>query len=277
MVGLVGLISLMGLISLIGLISLMGLIGLEGGAEGGEEVVHLLLEFVGLFAGTLCEVFAVGGVDDAARGVDDESALGSHAVTGDLFEAAALGSYAWDEEEGVGDYLADIAEHLGLGGSDDVHHVVGVAPLLGGLEDALEEAFARGAVFHELEVEGAFVGGECEEDDPLAIVCGEGDYGIFAHIGSDGESVEVEVAVGRKEGFGVLLGGVADVATLGVGYKESFLIERVEVADGELKLTEAFDAHRFVEGEVGLVGYGVVDGSVDDGFVEEEDAVGFRG
>jgi hypothetical protein len=240
-------------------------------------VIHLLLEFVSFFAGTLGKIFAVGGVDDAARGVDDKATLLGHPVTGYLFEAAALGTYARNEEEGVGDNLAYIAEHLGFGCSDDVHHVVGVAPLLGGLKDTLEEAPARGTVFHELEVEGTLVGSESEEDDPFAVVGGEGDHRIFTHIRSYGESVEVEVAVWREESFGILLGGVADVATFGVSDKESFFIERMEVADSELELTEAFDAHGLVEGEVGLVGYGVVDGGIDDGFVELEDAVGLGG
>lgn len=240
-------------------------------------MVHLLLELVGFFAGTLGEVFTIGGIDDAARGVNNKATLLGHPVTGDLFEATALSAHARNEKEGVGDYLAYITEHLGFGGSDDIHHIVGVAPLLGGLEDTLEETFAGGTVFHKLEVESTLIGGEGEEDDPLAVVGGEGDDGILTHIGGDGESVEVEVAVGGEESFGVLLGGVAYVATFGVGYEEGFLIERVEVADGELELTEAFDTHGFVEGEVGFVSYGVVDSGIDDGFVEEEDAVGLRG
>jgi hypothetical protein len=240
-------------------------------------VVHLLLEFVSFFAGTLGEVFTIGGIDDAARGVDDKTTILGHSVTGDLFEAATLGTYARNEEEGVGDYLTYITEHLGLGCSDDIHHIVEVAPLLGGLEDTLEETFAGGAVFHKLEVESTLIGSEGEEDDPLAVVGGEGDDGILSHIRGDGESVEVEVAVGREEGFGVLLGGVANVSTFGVSDKEGFFIERVEVADGELELTEAFDAHGLVEGEVGFVCYGVVDGGIDDGFVELEDAVGLGG
>ena len=47
----------------------------------------------------------------------------------------------------------------------------------------------------------------------------------------------------------------------------------MEVVHGLLELQEPFDAHGFVEGEVGLVCHGIVDGGVDDCLVEQKYAV----
>ena len=121
----------------------------------------------------------------------------------------------------VGCYLADILEHLALCSSDNVHHVLLVAPLLGGLEHTLVEGCAV-VVLGELEVEGPLVGGQRQEDDPLALDGQERLHTVGTHIGGHGDGVEVEVAFGVEEGTGIALAGVADVAALGVGNGEDF-------------------------------------------------------
>ena len=240
-----------------------------------QFVGHLLLQFGCLFGGALCKVGAVGGVDDAARRVDEESAVAVEAVAAHFAEAAALGADTGDEEETVWDYVSYRCQHIGLGGSDDVHHIVRCAPLLRFLQHFLEEVAVVVFGLDELEVEGAFVGGKCQQDNPFAVVDGKWRHGVFAHIGGYGHRVEIEVALGVEEGFGILLRGVANVAALGVGNGKCFVFKAVEVIHSLLELDKAFDAGGFVEGQVGFVGHGVGQGGVDDGLVEKEDAVFF--
>ncbi len=71
-----------------------------------QFVGHLLLQFGCLFGGALCKVGAVGGVDDAARRVDEQAAVAVEAVAAHFAEAAALGADAGNEEETVWDYVS---------------------------------------------------------------------------------------------------------------------------------------------------------------------------
>ena len=232
------------------------------------------MEFAGLLPCPFGKVGASGGVDDASGGIDNKPTIGGEAVFADFVKTATLGSNAGDKKETVGGNGSDLREHIGLGGTNDIHHIVGGAPLLGGLEDLLEKMPAGGFVFKELEIEGAFVGGEGEKDDPLVGIDGEGGDGVFAHIGGNGDCVEIEIALWVEKGFGILLGGVAYVTAFGVGNGEDGLAQLVEVVHGLFELDEAGNAHAFVEGEVGFVGDAIVDGGVDDGFVEEEGGIG---
>ena len=125
----------------------------------------------------------------------------------------------------------------------------------------------------QLEVEGPLVGGQRQEDDPLALDGQERLHTVGTHIGGHGDGVEVEVAFGVEEGTGIALAGVADVAALGVGNGEDGLAQLVEIVHGELELAQTLDAEGLVEGQIGLVGHTVVDGGIDDGTVEAENAV----
>ena len=100
-------------------------------AFGGEQGGHLLLHFAGFGGGHGGEVPAIGGVDDAARGVNDEAALVGHAVSGHFFEAAALCAHAGYEQEVARQDAAHVLEHAALCGSDYKHHVALVAPRRG--------------------------------------------------------------------------------------------------------------------------------------------------
>ena len=112
----------------------------------------------------------------------------------------------------------------------DVHHIFFAAPLLRGFKHLFEKfLFAHR---EELEIKGAFVGGEGEEDDPFAIINGEGLHRVGTHVGGYGHGVKVEIALGVEEGFGVLLRGVAYVATFCIGYGEGGLAQAVEVIHG---------------------------------------------
>ena len=83
----------------------------------------MLLKFACLGGSDLGKLLGGIGINDAARGVDDESAVGCHAVAAYLLKATALCSYSGHEEEVVGHYLADVAEEFALGGSDNVHEL----------------------------------------------------------------------------------------------------------------------------------------------------------
>ena len=80
-----------------------------------------------------------------------------------------------------------------------------------------------------------------------------------------------------KEGFGVLLRGVADVTALGISDGEDFLVKTMKVVHRLFQLDESLYAHSLIESEVGFVGHCVVDCGIDDGFVELEHAVGHIG
>ena len=83
-----------------------------------------------LFGGFFGEVGAVGGVDDASGGVDEEAATIVHTKCCNVFKAAALCANAGDEEEVVGGYLADLLELVRLCCAAYKHYLVGVAPTL---------------------------------------------------------------------------------------------------------------------------------------------------
>lgn len=93
-----------------------------------EEGGHLVAELAGFDAGFFGKVFAVGGVDDAARGVDKESTVVDHSVFYDFFEAASLSTYARYEQEAVGRYFSDFFKHFALCGTNDIHHFFGAGP-----------------------------------------------------------------------------------------------------------------------------------------------------
>ena len=138
-----------------------------------QAIFHLLLQFTGFLGGTLGKVGTVGGVDDAPRGVDQQATVAREAVAAHFFEASTLGPHTGDKEETVGGDCTHLGEHVGFGGTHDIHHVVGCSPLLRGLQHFLKEFLFP---FHgqKLEIECPFVGGEGKKDYPFALIDGKG-------------------------------------------------------------------------------------------------------
>ena len=169
----------------------------------------------------------------------------------------------------VGGELADIGEHGSLCGTHHIHHVLVVAPFLAPAQHLFKEAFALG-VGGELEIVAALVAGECQQHYPLVLIAQEGGHAVFAHIGSDGECVNI---VFFKEGAGIHGRCIADVASFGIGNDEMVGIVLLEIVDGLLEGHHALDAEGLIEGEVGFVRHAVGGGGVDDGFVESEDGI----
>ena len=69
---------------------------------------HLLLHFACLVACHFGVELGVVGIDDAARCVDEQSAVFVHAVLAYFFEASSLCAYAWNEQEVVGCDAPDV-------------------------------------------------------------------------------------------------------------------------------------------------------------------------
>ena len=243
--------------------------GLEQ-AAGGEDGAHLGGEGGGGLGSGLGEVIAGGGVDDAAGGVDKEADFVDEAVLAHFFETAALGAYAGDEEEAAGGGTAHLADEFTAGGANDEHGVDGCAPFLHAFHHVFEQRCIV-FVFNHLEVEGAFIGSKSEHHGPFVLKFEEWFYGVFAHVGSDGDGVDTHLI---EECASVHTGGVAYVAAFSVGNDELVRIVLSDVLTSLLEGTEAVGAERFVEGQVGFVGHGVGGGGIDYGFVELEQALG---
>lgn len=243
----------------------------EGG--GGEDGAHLGGEGGGLLGGFLGEVLAGGGVDDAARGVDEQADFVNEAVAAHFLEASALGADAGDQEEMARCQTAHVGDEFAAGGAHDVHHVDGRTPFGGAFHDALEDAGTVDVGYH-LEVLAALVGGEGQNHGPFVGEFEEGLDRVLAHVGGEGDGVD---AVTLEEGLGVHAGGVADVAAFGVGNKEHFGVGAFDVGAGAFKGFDALGAKGLVEGKIRLVGHGKGGGGVDNGAVEGEESLGAEG
>ena len=170
------------------------------------------------------------------------------------------------EQEVVGYYTPDVAEHLALGGSHDVHHVVGVAPLPAHAQHLLKQTLAAG-VGRELEVVAAFVACECKQHHPFAVVSEKRAHAVLAHVGCYGKSVDVVFSEERTCIHGR---GVADVAAFGVGDDEVVRAVGLEVVYGFLESDHPLYSESLVEGQVGFVCHAIGCRGVDDGLVESE-------
>ena len=71
---------------------------------------HLLLYLAGFVAGNLSEVIVVGSIDDAARRVNEQTAIFGHAITAHLFETSTLSTHARHKQEMIGSHATNIAE-----------------------------------------------------------------------------------------------------------------------------------------------------------------------
>ena len=231
--------------------------------------MHLDLKFLRLLSCHTGEVGGGIGVDDAAAGVDEQSAIGVESVAAHLFERTALRAHAGHEEEVIGDNATNVGKEAALRGTDHVHHAIGVGPLAAGAQHVLIEGTTFG-IGDELEIMAALVGGERQEDDPTIGVIEEGGDGVFAHVGGDGERVDARLA---EESAGIHGRSVADVAALGIGDDELIGMVRANVVDGFLIGLPTFHAEALVESKVGLVGHTVGGGGVDDGFVESKNGI----
>ena len=187
------------------------------------------------------------------------------------------------EQKSIRSNLSDVLEQLASRGTDDVHHVLVVTPLLALANDFLKEALAI-LIFRELEVERAFVAGQGKQDDPMilfnSLSLGEGwgeanerRHAVLAHIGSDGQRIDVVLA---EERAGIHLAGVADVAALGVGYDELVRIVLLQVLDCLLESHQSLHTGCLVEGQVRFVSDAIGRSGIDDGLVESEYRVSLR-
>ena len=167
----------------------------------------------------------------------------------------------------VGNYLADILEHAALCSSDNVHHVLLVAPLLRCAQHLLEQTLTV-LVFCELEVVTSLVAGESEQDNPLVLVAEERHDAVFAHVRSYSERVYVVLV---EECASVHCACVADVAALCVSHDEVVGVVLLQILDCLLERDETLHAECLIESEVWLVGYTVRCCCINDSLVELED------
>ena len=215
---------------------------------------------MGLLGSYLCEVVTSRGVDDASGGIDQQTAIAVHTVLADFLKTAALGTNAWNQQEVVGNQLADVLEHTALGGTNDIHHIVLIAPLLALLQHFLKEALAIG-ILRQLEVVRALVRGECQQDDPLVVIAQEWCDAVFAHIGGNGECIDI---IFLEEGFGIHLRRVADITTLGISNDEVVGVFLLQVVDGGLESQDAIYTVCLVESQIGLVGHTIGGCGIDN-------------
>ena len=223
----------------------------------------------------MCEILSLRGVNYSTRGVYEQSAVVVKSVLAYFGQTAALRSHARHKQETVGNNATYGGEHVGFGGAHHVHHIVGSAPFLGGLEHRFEQLFSCFGIFDKLEIESSFVGGQRQQYHPLAFVSGERHHGVLAHVRGNGHGVKIEIAVGCKESLGVLLRGVAYVAAFGVGNGEHRRRQRAKILHGLFQRHKAADAHTFVKSQIGFVSHGVILCGVDNCLVESKDWVGF--
>ena len=109
---------------------------------------HLFLQFLCFRSSHIGKVLTLRGIDDATRGIHQQADIArNHAVFAYFLKTAALGTNTGDQQEMTGGYLADILEHLSLCGTDDVHHIVFVAPLLACSQYLLKETFTLSILY----------------------------------------------------------------------------------------------------------------------------------
>ena len=185
-----------------------------------------------------------------------------------------MGTHTGHQQEAVGHNATHVGQHLGLGSAHNIHHIVGVAPFFGAFQHILEKAPPGVLVLGQLKIVGTFVGRKRQQDNPLVGIGQERRHRVLTHVGRNGERVETKVALRRQESARILPRSVADVAALGVGNEKRLLAQAVEIVRGKLKLAQSLDAHRLIKRQIGLVGHTIVDGSVDDSFVEQKRRVG---
>ena len=120
-----------------------------------------------------------------------------------------------------------------------------------------------------LQVVAAGVGGAAQQVGPFAWVLQVGQHGVEAHEGREGDAVGL---VTLKGFFGVLLGGGADVATLGIQNHRHLRGHAAHVGHQLFELV--FGAVGRKIGDLRLERLGNVGGGIDNGRAEIEDFAG---
>ena len=219
---------------------------------------------MGFLGSHLSEVLAIGGIDDTPRGVHKQTAILRHTILAYLLQRTSLGANAWHKQEMVGNHLTDIFKHSSLRSTNDIHHILVVAPLLTLFQHFLKESFAIG-VFRQLEVVRAFIARQRQQDHPFVVVAEEWCDAVFTHVGGDGECIDIVLL---KEGLGIHFRCVADITTLGISDDEVVGIFFFQIVDGCLKSQQTIHSISLVESEVGLVGHAIGGCGIDDESVE---------
>ena len=101
--------------------------------------------------GSVGIVLAIGGVDDAARRIYDDAAVGGHTIAANCLQASTLCTHAGYKQETAGGATADVGKHFAACGSHHIHHFIGRCPGLRLLNHFLKESAAV-AVGCELEI-----------------------------------------------------------------------------------------------------------------------------
>jgi len=155
---------------------------------------------------------------------------------------------------------------LGLRGANDEAAIAGRRPFLCFVDDVLVEGFFADEFL--LEIVGALIGCEADEEGRVLFVGQEGLDAVLAHIGCDGQGVGAELF---KEHARVLRGGIADIADFGIDEHGDML---GHVLDSGFERLPTLRAKGAVEGKIGLVAAGEVGCCIDDLLVEIQDGVG---
>ncbi len=169
----------------------------------------------------------------------------------------------------MGSDAPDVFKQAALCGTHHIHHLVGPGPLLRGEQHFLEKPLAV-FVLHQLEVVRALVACQGKQDDPFVFVFQERSDGIFSHVRSYGEGVDVHLL---EERAGIHGRRVANISAFGIGDDELVGVVLLDVPDGFVKSFPTFQTIAFVEGQVGLIGHAIRGCGIDDSAVEGEDGI----
>ena len=185
---------------------------------------------------------------------------------------AALCAHARDEQRHGG---RQGPHALDLGGVGRAHHQaqlpIEVPVALRELRDVFKQtrlAVHRGQALV-LKIVAAGVGGAAEQKRAFAVALQIGLHRIETHVGRERDGVGAKALKGLD---GVLLGGRADVAALGVQDDRHMGCHAAHVGHQTLQLL--FGAVRGEVGDLGFEGHGQVGRGVDDGGAKVEDLAG---
>jgi len=114
----------------------------------------------------------------------------------------------------------------------------------------------------QLKVGASRIGGKSEYNGPFPFKLQKWLYTVLTHIRGDGNTIK---RISKKEGSGVLLGRVANIATLGIGNGKDVLRNVIE---GFLQADPAIYALCFIKGRIYFVRYCEVLCGINNGFIK---------
>jgi len=208
---------------------------------------------------------AASRVDECARGADQKSlAAGVESRRQDAVEVASLRADSGHEERKLGVRAPQLGHLLRTRGTDHQHQIA--VPVPASRRALRDPPVQRQPVDYEiLKVVSPGIRRAAQENGAALGPRKKRQHGILAHVGIDRDRVGI---VTLERLAGVRLGGIADVAALGVQDDQRRGSALADVADagGELGLL----AQRAVEGDLGFVGGAQVAGRIDDAAIEGE-------